>query len=206
MGITRTPSPWAAVRTPTPPGRRTAPCWRFARYDGANADIYTLRLADGVVARLTSGASAELGPDWSWASGRIAFESNQSGANSEVYSMASDGTDIHRVTINTNGDAQPSWSPEGDRIAFWGSRAEQTIYRMNADGSGVMPLVSRTLRPGGPHWAPLGAGGWIIFTGYRPDSGYSEVFRMTPNGAGLALLTFNEVNFDAATGWLPGTP
>ena len=178
----------------------------FARYEGGNADIYTLRLADGVVTRLTLGSSVELRPDWSWANGRIAFESNQAGTNNEIYTMAPDGTDVRRRSINSNGDAQPNWSPEGDRIAFWGSRAEQTIYRMNADGSGVMPLVSRTLRPGSPHWGPTDASGWIVFTGYRPDSGYSEVFRMTSSGAGLALLTLNEVDFDAATGWLPGTP
>ena len=194
-------------------GQDSHPTWSadgarlaFARYDSGNADIYTLRLADGVVTRLTLDSSVELSPDWSWATGRIAFESNQAGTNNEIYTMAPDGTDVRRATINPNGDAQPSWSPEGDRIAFWGSRAEQTIYRMNADGSGLMPLVSRTLRPGSPHWGPLSAGGWIVFTGYRPSSGYSEVFRMTSSGAGLALLTFNEVNFDAATGWLPGTP
>ena len=77
---------------------------------------------------------------------------------------------------------------------------------MNADGSGLVPLVSRTLRPGSPQWGSIGASGWIVFTGYRPTSGYSEVFRMTTSGAGLALLTLNEVDFDAATGWLPGTP
>ena len=194
-------------------GQDSHPTWSedgarlaFARYDSGNADIYTLRLADGVVTRLTLGSSVELRPDWSWATGRIAFESNQAGTNNEIYTMAPDGTDVRRATINPNGDAQPSWSPEGDRITFWGSRAEQTIYRMNADGSGLAPLVSRTLQPGGPHWGPTGAGGWIVFTGYRPSSGYSEVFKMTSAGGGVALLTLNEVNFDAATGWLPGTP
>jgi TolB protein len=194
-------------------GQDSHPTWStdgtrlaFARYDGGNADIYSLRLADGAVTRLTFGPSAELGPDWSWANGRIALESNQAGANSEIYSMAPDGTDFRRVTINPNGDAQPSWSPEGDHIAFWGSRAEQTLYRMNADGTGLVPLVARTLRPGGPHWGPASAAGWIVFTGYRPTSGYSQIFRMTPNGTELRLLTLNEVNFDAATGWLPGTP
>ena len=174
-----------------------APGWRSQRYEGGNADIYTLRLADGVVTRLTTGLSAELGPDWSWANGRIAYESNEAGANSEIYSMAFDGTDVHRMTINPNGDAQPSWSPAGSQLAFWGSRAEQTIYRINADGSGLVPLASRTLRPGSPQWGPTGASGWIVFTGYRSTSGYSEVFRMTSSGAGLALLTFNEVDFDA---------
>jgi TolB protein len=178
----------------------------FARYESGTADIYTLRLADAVVTRLTLGESADLGPDWSWANGRIAFESNRGGPNGEIYSMAPDGTDVHRMTINPSGDTQPSWSPEGDRIAFWGSRAEQTIYRVNADGTGLVPLVSRALRPISPRWGPTDAGAWIIFTGYRPGSGHSEVFRMTSNGAGLVLLTRNEVDFDAATGWLPGTP
>ena len=120
--------------------------------------------------------------------------------------MASDGADVHRMTINPNGDAQPSWNPEGDGIAFWGSRAEQTIYRVNADGTGLAPLASRALRPSGPHWGTTVTGGWIVFTGYRPNSGYCEIFRMTATGAGLALLTHNEVDIDAATGWLPGTP
>ena len=194
-------------------GQDSHPTWSadgtrlaFARYEGGNADIYTLQLADGVVTRLTVGPSADLGPDWSWANGRIAFESNQAGSNSEIYSMASDGTDVRQMTVNPSGDAQPNWSPVGSQLAFWGSRAEQTIYRISADGSGLVPLAPRTLRPAGPHWGTTGAGGWIVFTGYRPTNGYSEVFRMTTGGAGLALLTLNEVDFDAATGWLPGTP
>ena len=102
-----------------PDGARLA----FARYEGGNADIYMLRLADGVVTRLTLGSSVELGPDWSWANERIAFESNQAGTNNEIYTMAPDGTDVRRATINPNGDAQPSWSPAGSQLAFWGSRA-----------------------------------------------------------------------------------
>ena len=186
----------------SPDGTRLA----FARYEGSNADIYTLRLADGVVTRLTLGESADLGPDWSWTNGRIAFTSNRTELNAEIYSMASDGTDVRRMTVNPNGDAQPSWSSSGAQLAFWGSRAEQTIYRVNADGTGLVPLVSRAFRPSAPHWSPTDAGGWIVFTGYRPGNGHSEVFRMTSTGAGLALLTLNEVDFDAATGWLPGTP
>jgi TolB protein len=178
----------------------------FTRYEGGNADIYTLRLADGAITRLTLDASADQNPDWSWATGRITFESDRAGLNGEIYAMTADGADVRRMTVNPNGDAQPSWSPEGDRFAFFGSRGEQTIYRANADGTGVTPLVSRALRPGGPHWGPTDANGWLVFTGYRPGNGYSEVFRVTANGAGLALLTLNEVNFDAATGWLPGTP
>ena len=176
----------------------------FASYEGGNADLYALRLADGVVTRLTFDEAADLAPDWSWSNDRIAFQSGRDGGREEIFTMKPDGSDVRRLTVNANGDAQPSWSPAGTQLAFWGSRAEQTIYRMNADGTGIVPLVSRMLRPGGPHWGPAGSDQWIVFTGYRPDSGHSEVFRIAPDGTGLALLTFNEVNFDAATGWLPG--
>jgi len=194
-------------------GQDSHPTWSsdgtrlaFSRTEGGAADIYVLRLADGSLTQLTTDGAANLAPDWSWANSRIAFQSGRMTSNGEIYTMNADGTDARRLTANANGDTQPSWSPAGDRIAFWGSRAEQTIYRANADGSNVLPIVSRVLRPAGPHWGSAGGEQWIVFTGYRPDSGYSEVFRIAPDGTQLALLTFNEVNFDAATGWLPGAP
>jgi hypothetical protein len=75
---------------------------------------------------------------------------------------------------------------------------------MRADGFDIVPLVSRNLRPGGSSWAPAGAGNFIAFSGFRPGSGHSEIFRVAPDGSGLVLLTFNEVDFDYAPGWLPG--
>jgi Tol biopolymer transport system component len=118
--------------------------------------------------------------------------------------MAADGSDVQRITTNANGDAGPSWG--GTRLAFWGSRAEQTIYRTESDGTGIVPLVSSIVRPSGPRWGPGVASSWIVFTGYRRGSGYSEVFRMANDGSNLVLLTVNEVNFDSAAGWLPGAP
>ncbi len=166
--------------------------------------IYRLDLATGAVTPLNVAAGSAQGPDWSWATGRIAFEYSATGGNTVLYTMAADGSAVQQLLANPNSDAQPNWSPDGARLVFWGTRSEQTLYRVNADGSGVVPLVSRALRPAAPHWGPAGAD-WIVFTGYRPGSGYSEVFRMTPDGAGLVLLTQNEVNFDNVTGWLPGT-
>lgn len=44
----------------------------------------------------------------------------------------------------------------------------------------------------------------ILFSGYRPDSGYSEIMRVQADGSGLVLLTNNEVDFDYVPGWLAG--
>jgi TolB protein len=169
-----------------------------------NWEIYTLRLSDGFLTRLTYHSAADQNPEWSWATGRIVFQSDRYSSNGEIFSMAADGSDVHQLTFNPNGDTQPSWSPAGDRIVFWGSREEQTLFVLLPDGVTVVPLVSRSLRPYSPAWGPAGVGDVIVFAGYRPDSGYSEIFRVFGDGGGLALLTFNEVDWDYAPGWLPG--
>ncbi|MEJ5198377.1 MAG: hypothetical protein WHX53_05605 [Anaerolineae bacterium] len=176
----------------------------FASNRSGNFDIYTLRLADGLITQLTTHPAEDLGPSWSWANGRIAFHSNRIGPNPEIFSMAADGSDVQRLTVNPNGDRGPSWSADGQFIAFWGSRGEQTLYRMRANGLDVIPLVSYLLRPEGASWGPGNAGNWIVFSGFRPGSGHSEVFRMTASGGEVVLLTFNELSFDYSPGWLPG--
>ncbi len=90
----------------------------FASDRDGNWEIYTLRIADGAVTRLTYDDARDEAPDWSWATGgspaaggsaaagRIAFDSNRVGPNSELFSMAADGSDVRRLTVNTNGDAR----------------------------------------------------------------------------------------------------
>ncbi len=73
---------------------------------------------------------------------------------------------------------------------------------MRSDGGDIQLLASQALRPEAPAW-DFG-GDAILFSGYRPGSGYSEIMRIQPDGSGLALLTDNEVNFDYAPGWMAG--
>ncbi|MFZ2422190.1 MAG: hypothetical protein WA029_13715 [Anaerolineae bacterium] len=174
----------------------------FSSDRDGNWEIYTVAVTSGAVTRLTNHPSADLGPDWSRSSGRIAFQSNRIGPNSEIFSMAADGSDVRRLTVNPNGDASPSWSPLANRLAFWGTREQQGLYTMAADGSSIVLLVPQALRPSAPAWGFVGE--TIVFSGYRAGSGHSEVFRIGANGSGLALLTFNEVDFDYAPDWLPG--
>lgn len=178
----------------------------FASNRSGNWEIYTLRLDDNSLVRLTDDPAEDTDPDWSWATGRIAFQSNRSGPNPEIFSMTAAGGDVRRLTVNVNGDRGPSWAPTGDFIAFWGSRAEQTLYTMRAEGTDIVPLVSHLLRPEGAAWGKGSTGNWIVFSGYRPGNGYSEIFRVTSGGSDLVLLTQNELNFDFSPGWLPEQP
>jgi len=180
----------------------------FASDRDGNWEIYTLRLADGAVDRLTFNSAADLGPDWSWAAShdRIVFQSGRANANGEIFSMAADGAGVTQLTFNVNGDWEPSWSADGAQFVFFGNRAEPTLYIRQADGVSTTPIVPRSLRPAGPAWGRGSMAGFIVFSGYRPGSGHSEIFRVAPDGSGLVLLTFNAVNFDYAAGWLPGAP
>jgi Tol biopolymer transport system component len=190
-------------------GNDASPTWSadstrlaFASDRDGDWDIYALDLLTGAVGQLTDDPAEDMAPDWSWITGRIAFQSNRVGPNSEIFTMAADGSDVRRVTMNPNGDSQPSWSPLADRIAFWGTRDQQALYTVRADGSDVRLFVPQVLRPGSPAWAAVGE--TVAFSGFRQDSGYSEVMRVQADGSDLVLLTFNEVNFDYAPGWLPG--
>lgn len=165
-------------------------------------EIYVLDLATRSFTQLTDNTRDDLHPDWSKHNNRIAFTSYQTPSNGEIYTMAADGSDLQQVTSGFN-DANPTWSPTADRLAFWGSRPEgQALYTVNSDGSNVRILAPQTLRPGGPAWSFVGE--TILFSGYRPDSGYSEIMRIEADGSGLELLTNNEVSFDYAPGWLAG--
>ena len=63
-------------------------------------------------------------------------------------------------------------------------------------------LAPQSLRPDSPAWGFVGD--TVVFSGYGPGSGYSEIMRIEADGSGLALLTDNEVDFDYTPGWLAG--
>ena len=182
----------------------------FASDRDGDMEIYVLSLtpsmAPGTVTKLTDNTAFDYAPDWSWRNNRIAFQSNRVGPNSEIFDMRADGTDVRRLTVNYNGDADPSWASDGLHIAFWGTREQQTIYTMNADGSNIQPLIPQVpYRAGSPVCGPPGSqAGTVLFSGYRPDSGFSEIYRVLANGAEIRLMTVNVAEWDYNPGWLPG--
>lgn len=173
----------------------------FASNRDGDWEIYVLDLATRGLTQLTFTPHDDLHPDWSGINGRIAFTSYRTPSNGELYTMAADGSDVRQVTGGFN-DSNPSWASSGVRLAFWGSRPQgQALYTVRSDGSDIRLLAPQALQPGGPAWS---AGDDIVFSGFRPGSGYSEIMRIEADGSGLVLLTNNEVNFDYSPGWLAG--
>ena len=68
--------------------------------------------------------------------------------------IGTDGTSLMRIT--TGDDHAPTWSPDGSQIAF--SRgaedsAEQDIFVVNADGSGLTQLTTDPAADSHPSWS-----------------------------------------------------
>jgi len=76
--------------------------------------------------------------------GRIVFESNDDG-DFDIYVLDKKG--VNKITNNTWDDEYPMWSPDGMGIVFQAnpkSKKDYDIFTMNADGSGVYPVLNTT--------------------------------------------------------------
>jgi len=91
------------------------------------------------------------------------------GNEMRIYKIPSDGTNLTALSPAGSKDSSPVWSPDGRQIAFISStRGTANVYRMNADGTSVIPLgrhpgVLELVR-----WLPDGR---IVFVAHRGDGG-----------------------------------
>jgi Tol biopolymer transport system component len=109
--------------------------------------------------------------------------------------MNPDGSQQRQITFNALDDEDPAWAPEGTRIAFHRDfdpvrgQVDDDLFTMRSDGSGERNLTNS---PGvmdiQPNWSPDGRR--IVFVSDR--DGDLEVYTMSPKGASVRQLTFND--------------
>ncbi len=124
----------------------------------------------------------------------------------QVWVIDVTGANPRQVTHLAGGACQPAWSPDGQQLAFISpcagdqeDYAGSSLYLINADGSGLVPLASV---PGGdydPAWSPDGA--QIAFTSLR-DNGIPHVYlyNLTENSA---KLLSHQSNHERQPAWSP---
>jgi dipeptidyl aminopeptidase/acylaminoacyl peptidase len=99
------------------------------------------------------------------------------------------------LTDGTSYDASPAWSPDGSKIAFASSRSgNQSIYVMNADGTGVARLSDGSGYDNNPAWSPDGA--QLAF------DRNSQIWVTTRDGSGARRLT-NDTDGTSQPAWQP---
>ncbi|MFN8518266.1 MAG: S9 family peptidase [Chloroflexota bacterium] len=179
-------------------------------------NLWLVRVADGALRRLTSGASHDRQPAWSPDGTSVAFVSDRH-ANpdlswrSDVYVVPAEGGRVRRVTGGRGERVfdEPTWSPDGREIAATGHR----YRRANASSTGVWvfdaatetegtELVGDDLLDAGAGmnsdlsgipapavaWGPDGA--WLLFG--APVEGSYELWRAHRDGTPAERLTHGQ--------------
>ena len=141
-------------------------------------DVYTMNADGSGIVRLTDDPADDASPDWSPDGSKIAFDSRRD-VKRGIYVMNADGSEERKLPIDTTyppseyeelvflGDFDPAWSPDGTKIAF--ARVtdhisedyeidENSIYTVNADGTGPLDRYGRARYDDFPSWGPLTPG------------------------------------------------
>ena len=147
----------------------------------ATGDIWTVDLARGAFARLTSAPGYETTPVWS-PDGRITYGSDQ-GARQQLYVIDANGAGAESVLLTPAARSFPlDWSRDGRDVIFMlnGGATRNDIWRYDVQRKTAAPVLNSPFNEG---WARLSPDGkWIAYA--SDESQRLEVYvRSFPDGA-----------------------
>lgn len=190
----------------------------FAAFCCVAQEIVTIAPDGSNATNLTNHPADDYDPAWSPDGSKIAFMSARDARGyGDLFVMNADGSGVTRMTNDdglrgTYWDTWPTWSPDGQKIAFqrlpydsvdgyWGSHESQ-IWVVNADGSGLARLGTRTFGEKEPAWSPDGTR--IAFVTYcgscSPPGNEVGIWIGNADGTGATRLTYER---DYTPEWTP---
>jgi TolB protein len=135
-------------------------------------------------------------PDGQW----VAFQRDLGSNLMQIYKIRLDGSNLTPLTDGFNRDEMPYFSPDGKYILFKrgdGQTVNMDIWRMNADGSGLVNLSNTpAINENGPCYSWDGAE--IAYNGGGNGAYGTEIYTAHPDGSGSRTLTTDgNVNYYA---------
>jgi len=161
------------------------------------SQLWTIEIATGESAQLTSGSSHATEPAWSPKGDLIAFVSRPTPvANesllSDLFVVSAAGGAPRRLVDNEGPDFAPAWSPDGAEVAYLSNARRQSSAAINAImavavSGGPPRAVTQGFEytAGEPHWSPDGQTVYFS-TGVRTES---HVFSVPAAGGTVRALT-----------------
>jgi len=124
-------------------------------------------------------------PSWSPDGRSLVFTHSVPTRAAGIYTVSVDGSDLMKIA---DGWGEPEWSPDGRRIVFL--PGPDGLAVMNTDGSHrrVIFAGAHGTGPGDPSWSPDGRKLVFLRTPGRPGRYRFELWTMSPNASGKALL------------------
>ncbi|MDA0160754.1 hypothetical protein OM076_10800 [Solirubrobacter ginsenosidimutans] len=143
------------------------------------------------------------------------FDDADDESTADIYTISPNGRNLLNLTPDSPAaDDFASWSADGSMIAFWSTRtgpdnpidpalgrADQEIFVMNANGSGLRQVTKNKVDDGGPAWSP--DGDRLVFHRWLDGDSQADLITVRVNGTGERNLTRSPGIVDRYPVWSP---
>lgn len=153
---------------------------------GGTLDIYIMNPDGSNQRALITFPRDDWSPSWSPDGTMIAWVNKEFGPE-DIWVSGVGGGEPRRLTDGLENDQFPQWSPDNQWILFTRrvSDDRSDLWRVRADGTGLMPLTSGNHHDQNPEWSPDGSA--VAFVSNR--NGEFQIFLMNEDGSNQYQLT-----------------